>query len=56
MRNLFQDRGVGRSWQNSAGATAIEYAIIAGLIGLGLVGSLVTTRGSLSAVFGVTAT
>ena len=34
------------------GATAIEYAIIAGLIGLGLVGSLVTTRGSLSAVFG----
>lgn len=35
-----------------AGATAIEYAIIAGLIGLGLVGSLVTTRGSLSAIFG----
>lgn len=34
------------------GATAIEYAIIAGLIGLGLVGSLVTTRGSLSSVFG----
>ena len=34
------------------GATAIEYAIIAGLIGLGLVGSLVTTRGSLSAIFG----
>lgn len=37
-------------------ATAIEYAIIAGLIGLGLVGSLVTTRGSLSAVFGTAAT
>ena len=35
------------------GATAIEYAIIAGLIGLGLVGSLVATRGSLSAIFGV---
>ena len=34
------------------GATAIEYAIIAGLIGLGLVGSLVTTRGSLSGIFG----
>ena len=34
------------------GATAIEYAIIAGLIGLGLVGSLVTTRGSLSSIFG----
>ena len=38
------------------GATAIEYAIIAGLIGLGLVGSLVTTRGSLSAVFGTAST
>lgn len=38
--------------QSDRGATAIEYAIIAGLIGLGLVGSLVTTRGSLSAVFG----
>lgn len=37
------------------GATAIEYAIIAGLIGLGLVGSLVTTRGSLSSVFGTAA-
>lgn len=34
------------------GATAIEYAIIAGIIGLGLVGSLVTTRGSLSTIFG----
>ena len=34
------------------GATAIEYAIIAGIIGLGLVGSLVATRGSLSTVFG----
>jgi Flp pilus assembly pilin Flp len=34
------------------GATAIEYAILAGLIGLGLVGSLVATRGSLSTVFG----
>lgn len=38
------------------GATAIEYAIVAGLIGLGLVGSLVMTRGSLSTVFGTTAT
>ena len=47
MRSLFrQDRG----------ATAIEYAIIAGLIGLGIVGSLVTTKGSLNAVFGTTAT
>lgn len=36
------------------GATAIEYAIVAGLIGLGLIGSLVATRGSLSAVFGTT--
>lgn len=39
-------------WRGEHGATAIEYAILAGLIGLGLVGSLVTTRGSLSAVFG----
>ena len=38
------------------GATAIEYAIIAGVIGLGLVGSLVTTRGSLSAIFGTAGT
>lgn len=37
---------------DDAGATAIEYAIIAGLIGLGLVGSLVATRGSLSSIFG----
>ena len=37
---------------SEGGATAIEYAIIAGLIGLGLVGSLVTTRGSLSGVYG----
>lgn len=35
------------------GATAIEYGLIAGLIALGLVGSLVTTRGSLAAIFGV---
>lgn len=38
--------------RHQRGATAIEYALIAGLIGLGLVGSLVTTRGSLSAVLG----
>ncbi len=39
-----------------SGATAVEYAIIAALIGLGLVGSLVTTRTSLSAIFGTTGT
>ena len=33
------------------GATAIEYAIIAGLIGLGIVGSLFSTRTSLSTTF-----
>ena len=38
--------------RSERGATAIEYAIIAGLIGLGLVGSLVATRGSLSTIFG----
>ncbi len=41
---------------DSRGATAIEYAIIAALIGLGIVGSLVTTRGSLSATFGTAST
>lgn len=35
------------------GATAIEYAIIAALIGIGLIASLVSTRGSLSSIFGV---
>lgn len=38
--------------RSQSGATAIEYAIIAGIIGLGLVGSLVATRGSLSGIFG----
>ncbi len=35
-----------------SGATAIEYGLIAGLIALGIVGSLVGTRGSLNAIFG----
>lgn len=34
------------------GATAIEYALLGALIGLGLIGSLVTTKGSLNAIFG----
>lgn len=34
------------------GATAIEYAIIAALIGIGLVGSLLGTKGSLNQVLG----
>lgn len=33
-------------------ATAVEYGLIAGIIALGLVGSLATTKGSLNAVFG----
>lgn len=37
---------------DTRGATAIEYAIIAALIGVGLIASLVSTRGSLSAIFG----
>lgn len=44
--------GARRLERNTHGATAIEYAILAGLIGLGLVGSLVTTRGSLAGVYG----
>jgi Flp pilus assembly pilin Flp len=39
--------------RDEQGANAIEYAIIAALIGIGLIGSLVGTRGSLSAIFGV---
>lgn len=38
--------------RSDRGATAIEYAIIGALIGIGLIGSLVTTKGSLSAIFG----
>ena len=34
------------------GAVAIEYAVIGALIGIGLIGALVGTRGSLSAIFG----
>jgi pilus assembly protein Flp/PilA len=39
--------------KSERGATAIEYAIIAALIGIGLIASLVSTRGSLSSIFGV---
>lgn len=42
-----------RLGRSESGATAIEYAIIGALIGIGLVGSLVTTRGSLNSIFGV---
>ena len=42
--------------RSTHGATAIEYAIIAGLIGLGLVGALAATRGSLTGVYGTAAT
>ncbi len=42
--------------QATSGATAIEYALLASLIGLGIVGSLVTTKGSLSSVFGTAST
>lgn len=42
--------------RDERGATAVEYGLIAGLIALGLLGSLVGTRGSLSSVFGTAAT
>ena len=42
-----------RIYADSQGATAIEYAIIAALIGVGLIASLVSTRTSLSSIFGV---
>lgn len=34
------------------GASVIEYGLIAGLVALGLIGALVSTRGSLAAIFG----
>ncbi len=42
--------------RSDEGATAIEYAIIGALIGIGLVGSLVGTKTSLNAIFGVAST
>lgn len=39
--------------RDERGATAIEYAVIAALIGIGIIGSLVTTRTSLNSIFGV---
>jgi pilus assembly protein Flp/PilA len=41
-----------RKLNDDRGATAIEYGLIAGLVAIGIVGSLVNTRGSLSSVFG----
>jgi Flp pilus assembly pilin Flp len=41
-----------RVLRQDRGATAIEYAIIGALIGIGLVGSLLGTKGSLNQVFG----
>ncbi len=38
--------------KNESGATAVEYGLIAGLIALGIVGSLVSTRASLNGAFG----
>lgn len=40
-----------RMRRDESGATAVEYGLIAGLIAIGIVGSLVTTRGSLNSVF-----
>jgi pilus assembly protein Flp/PilA len=46
-------RSLKRILKDDRGANAIEYAVIAALIGVGLIGSLTATRGSLSAIFGV---
>ncbi len=43
-------------WREDRGATAIEYALVAGLIAAGLIGSLVGTRTSLNANFNSAAT
>jgi pilus assembly protein Flp/PilA len=41
--------------RDDRGANAIEYALLAALIGIGLIGSLNVTRSSLSAIFGMAA-
>jgi pilus assembly protein Flp/PilA len=38
--------------QDDSGATAIEYGLIAALIGVGIVGGLTQLRGGLTALFG----
>lgn len=42
--------------RNAEGAVAIEYGLIAGIVALGIVSALVSTKGSLSGVFDVTGT
>jgi|JRYH01.1.fsa_nt_gb pilus assembly protein Flp/PilA len=41
-----------RFWADCNGATAIEYGLIAGILGLGLVFSLSSVGGGLSTLFG----
>lgn len=38
-------------WAERSGATAIEYGLIAGILGLGLVFSLTSLEGALSTLF-----
>jgi Flp pilus assembly pilin Flp len=45
-----------RAFHADGGATAIEYGLIAGLIALGILGSLIGERGSLNAAFSQVAT
>jgi pilus assembly protein Flp/PilA len=40
---------------NESGATAIEYALIAGIIGVGIVTSLITLKGALNTSLTTTA-
>ena len=37
---------------NESGATAIEYGLIAAIVGVGLVAALVTLKGDISTTFG----
>ena len=43
---------LGRFLKDEAGATAIEYALLAALVAMALVGTLVAVGNSLEAVFG----
>jgi pilus assembly protein Flp/PilA len=47
MKSLFS-----RFLKNESGATAIEYGLIAAIVGVGIIGSLGSLKGGLDTVFG----
>lgn len=47
MKNLFA-----RFAKDESGATAIEYGLIAAIVGVGIIGALETLQGGLTKIFG----